>query len=102
MDQEELRAGYAALLDRLRDDDRVLGVMLTGSQARLGMATDRSDYDVLIVVDDDQVSQFASEGRRDPEFDVSVTPPSAFRQHALAGSDFTWDRYSYAYSTPTG
>lgn len=98
MDQHRLRAEYAAMLDRLGRDDRVLGVMLSGSQAREGMATERSDYDVLVIAGDGQASDLAAEGRRDQEFDVSVTSLSAFRRHALPGSEFAWDRYSYAYS----
>ncbi len=62
------------------------------------MATERSDFDVLIVAADDRVSDFAGEARRDSGFDVGVTSLSAFRRHALPGSEFTWDRYSYAYS----
>jgi predicted nucleotidyltransferase len=58
MDQAELQAKYTALLDRVRNDERVLRVVLSGSQARQGTATERSDYDVLIVVADDQVSHF--------------------------------------------
>ena len=98
MDQAKLRADYRALLDRLRDDERVVGVVLSGSQARQGMATERSDFDVLIVTADDQVSNLAGEARREPGFDVGVTSLSAFRRHALAGSEFSWDRYSYVYS----
>ena len=82
----------------MRIDDRVVGVVLSGSQARPGMATERSDFDVLIVTADDHVSDFAAEARRDPGFDVGVTSLSAFRRYALPGSEFTWDRYSYAYS----
>jgi predicted nucleotidyltransferase len=98
MTEADLRAEYTALLDRMRDDDRVLGMVLSGSQARQGMATERSDFDVLIVVADDQVSHLAAEARREPGFDVAVTTLSAFRLHALPGSEFAWDRYSYAYS----
>jgi len=91
VDQAKLRADYRALLDRLRDDERVVGVVLSGSQARQGMATERSDFDVLIVTADDQVSNLAGEARREPGFDVGVTSLSAFRRHALAGSEFSWD-----------
>ena len=82
----------------MRNDDRVVGVVLSGSQARPGMATERSDFDVLIVTADDHMPDFAAEARRDPGFDVGVTSLSAFRRYALPGSEFTWDRYSYAYS----
>lgn len=73
--------------------------MLTGSQARAGMATERSDYDVLVVVADGQVAHFASESRHDSELDVTVPPLSEFRPHALpAGSEFAWARYSFTHS----
>ncbi|QPP08882.1 MarR family transcriptional regulator [Streptomyces bathyalis] len=43
---------FAALRARAAGDPHVLGVVLSGSQAREGAATSRSDHDVLLVVDD--------------------------------------------------
>ncbi|GAA1854461.1 nucleotidyltransferase domain-containing protein [Microlunatus capsulatus] len=98
MDQRELRRQYTDLLDRLRADDWVLGVVLSGSQARAGTATERSDYDVLVVARDEHVDELAAERRRTPELDLAVTGLTAFRRHALPGSEYVWDRYSYAYA----
>jgi predicted nucleotidyltransferase len=96
--QAELREQFDALVERLSKDERVLGVVLSGSRARHGTATRWSDYDVLIVVADGQETHLSGELRRDAEFDVAVTPLAAFRRHALAGSEFAWDRYSYVYA----
>lgn len=39
---------------RVLHDPNVVGVVLTGSQARRGMATDRSDVDVYVVLGDEE------------------------------------------------
>jgi nucleotidyltransferase-like protein len=92
MDQAELRAQYTALLDRVRDDERVLGVVLSGSQARQGTATERSDYDVLIVVADDQgltspQRPDLSQGSTSPSTRYRCSASMLFRAASSHGTD---------------
>lgn len=82
---------------RLAADDRVRGVVLTGSHARAGMATARSDHDLLLIVADGAERDLASESRRDAVLDVTVMPWKAFAEHALPGSPDEWARYSFAH-----
>ncbi len=86
---------FAALLTRCESDARVLGVILSGSQARAGAATAHSDYDVLLVVTDEADGQLSAEHRRDARLDVSAMPLHEFRTHALPGSGFEWNRYAF-------
>jgi predicted nucleotidyltransferase len=89
---------YAALLARAEADARVLGVILSGSQAREGTATTHSDYDVLLIVSDDASAPVAAERRRDTRLDVSTMPLREFRTHALPGSGFEWNRYAFTHA----
>lgn len=88
---------YAALLNRVRRDRRVLGLVLSGSRARDGVATDRSDYDVYLVVEDG-AGPLTALSRRDALLDVVVLPLAEFRTHALAGSGTEWNRYAFAHA----
>lgn len=45
-----MTTAYEDLLARAEADPDVLGIVLTGSQARAGMATAHSDADVIVVV----------------------------------------------------
>ena len=86
--------GFAALRARAAGDPHVLGVVLSGSQAREGMATSLSDHDVLLVVDD-AAETSAGEVRRDARLDLVVMPLREFRRHALPGSGTEWNRAAF-------
>ena len=88
---------FTELRARAEADGRVLGVVLTGSRAREGMATRHSDYDVLLVTDDGPCG-VRPEERRDAELDVSVMPIEEFRTHALPGSGTEWNRYAFTHA----
>jgi hypothetical protein len=78
----------------------VAGLILSGSQARAGMATERSDYDVYIIPDgsitDDRP---AWAGIRSGDLDVAVIPLDEFGGYALPGHPQEWNRYSFAWAS---
>ncbi|WP_229869267.1 hypothetical protein [Streptomyces inusitatus] len=87
---------YAALLERVGRDRHALGLVLTGSRAREGTATARSDYDVYLVAEDGaEHGPLAAERRRDGLLDVVLLPLTEFRAHALPGSGTEWNRYAF-------
>ncbi|MEO3812262.1 hypothetical protein ABGB17_24965 [Sphaerisporangium sp. B11E5] len=88
---------FDAFLGRVLADARVLGVVLSGSRAREGMATARSDFDVY-VVSGDGTEGVAAEARRDARLDVSVMPLAEFRTHASPGSPTEWNRYAFTHA----
>jgi hypothetical protein len=79
---------YQDLLTRAKADPDVLGIMLTGSRARAGMATERSDTDVIIVVAGYGGAWAAT--TRTPELD---TIPTSLAD--LADVSDRWQRYAY-------
>lgn len=87
-----------ALFDRLRVDESVLGVFLSGSRGK-GFHTDTSDYDVYIVVADEglEPARRRYPFRYSPIIDCIVTSLSAFRAYAEPGAPGAWDRYSFAH-----
>lgn len=85
----------------------VVGLVLSGSQARQGMATAHSDHDVYVITADDRAATSSattapsavSEGRRSPALDVMPLSLSAFRAHGLPGDAHAWDRYAFVHCT---
>ena len=79
---------------RVHRDFAVVGLILSGSQARAGMATERSDYDVYLITDGDS----AWAGARSQDLDVMVIPLDEFGGYALPGHPQEWNRYSFAWA----
>ena len=81
------------------------GLILSGSQARVGMATKRSDYDVYIITDasitDANITDGgpAGAGIRSGDLDVAVIPLDEFGGYALPGHPQEWNRYSFAWAS---
>ncbi|MDH2426083.1 hypothetical protein [Sphaerisporangium sp. TRM90804] len=83
------------MLARVRADPAVVGVVLSGSRARDGMAVPGSDYDVYLVTADGETVE---EDRRDASLDVAAMPLEEFRAHALPGSGAEWNRYAFTHA----
>ncbi|GGK01050.1 hypothetical protein GCM10011583_35590 [Streptomyces camponoticapitis] len=93
-------AEFTDFITRASASPGVLGLVLSGSQARQGMATARSDHDVYVITADDgaAVPSAVAEGRRSPALDVMPLSLSEFRTHALPGDTYAWDRYAFVHS----
>jgi hypothetical protein len=90
---------YAATLRRAREDPRIVGLYLGGSRGK-GAATELSDYDCDIVVDDDAAAEYGARLRVDDSgFSLGVFGLSEFHEHAAWGSPTEWNRYNYAHLT---
>ncbi|WP_152364547.1 nucleotidyltransferase domain-containing protein [Microlunatus speluncae] len=89
---------FRDLLARVSDDDRVAGVVLTGSRAREGAATERSDYDVYLVTYGDPAALPDGERRRGSKLDVVPMSLADFRTHATPGTAAEWNRYAFAHA----
>ena len=72
-------------------DTRVVGLVLKGSHAHDGMATEYSDHDVYVILDEGADTDLASlDGYRSAELDLVVTTIDAFRHFG------GYERYSLA------
>jgi hypothetical protein len=85
---------FADLIKRAQADPNVVGLVLSGSQARDGMATAHSDYDLYLVTADGADWPPV----RSAELDLSCMPLSAFRAYALPGHPADWDRYAFVHA----
>lgn len=91
-------AAFTAFVHRARADPAVLGLVLSGSQARESMPTVHSDYDVYVVVDDDGTDGTERlEALRTAQLDLAVLPLARFRTRGLPGDPASWDRYAFVH-----
>ena len=91
------RWDFDGLVGAARADERVLGLVLTGSRGRGHFARPDSDWDVRMVVSDGAVAD-ATDSYCDPRggpVEVVVHAISDFERVGLVGADDEWDRYSY-------
>ena len=94
--ERDAGATFDAFLRTIGADPHVLGAVLTGSQAREGMATATSDYDVYVVVDDQAPEHLMDvSGFRSPQLDLGVFRLEEFREYARAGHEASWDAYAF-------
>jgi len=97
-------AEFARILEAARADKRVVGLLLGGSRGKdPAYVTERSDYDVYVIVADDAARD--EYGRRFPSahgdpVEVIVATLDSFRTHALPGSGSEWNAYTFAHLTP--
>jgi Nucleotidyltransferase domain len=90
---------YAELRALARRDPNVVGMFLGGSRGK-GLATERSDYDVYLIVDKkigEYRRRFPLRHGDDPE--VIVLSLAELRRHAAVGSEMEWNRYTFAHVT---
>lgn len=84
------------LLNRADGDSRVLGVVLTGSRAREGMATTHSDVDVYVVLAEPHNSWRTTHSAA---IDVPVCTIDQLREvPGPHDGEGWWDRYSFTHS----
>jgi predicted nucleotidyltransferase len=96
---------FERLVEDAAADPGVLGLFVFGSRSRDGFADDASDYDVAVIVtDDDALSDFK---KRWPHLhgsasvEVVTATLTEFEQHAEIGTASEWARYQYAHLTPS-
>jgi hypothetical protein len=87
------------LVTELSTDPNVLGLVLTGSAAREGMATARSDLDVYVVLREPDPSRRTTQR---PGFDLPTCTLDGLRvvpAPLQPDPDGWWERYAFAHST---
>lgn len=88
---------FKQTLERAKNDDRIIGLILTGGRGK-GMFTEYSDYDIALITTNESILNVREEykGRQDI-LDIGALSISEFRVYAEVGSAEEWDRYTYAH-----
>lgn len=89
-------ATFTAFVERATADPTVVGLVLSGSMAREGMATAHSDYDLYVILEDGASTDLTGlDGFRSAHLDLAVGPLAEWHTHALSGDVTDWNRYSF-------
>lgn len=87
------------MVEAARADDRVVGLVLTGSRGRGPYAREDSDWDVRLVVRDDALAEampvYSTE--HGAVVEAVVFSLTEFERAGELGSEDEWDRYSYVH-----
>ena len=95
---------FAQLFVVAQSDPRVVGLVLGGSRGKdPSYVTERSDYDVYVILNDasalDEYAERFPTNHGDPVEAFFVTLDS-FRKHALPASGSEWNAYTFAHVAP--
>jgi predicted nucleotidyltransferase len=94
LNADEAYAELRALAER---DPNIIGLFLGGSRGK-GLATARSDYDVYLVVrENEEEYRERFPLRHGDPVEVIVASLERFRAHAEIGSETEWNRYTFAH-----
>jgi hypothetical protein len=88
---------FETLLAEAEADPRVLGVVLGGSRGKGDFVTERSDFDVYVIVEEGTT---VPPHERGGTVEVIAMTLAEFREHALPGSPTAWNAYTFAHVTP--
>ena len=85
-------------VEEAKKDPSIIGFFLSGSRGK-NRQTKHSDYDIEIVVKDEDVKSYKKKYKKLSRFPFgfSVFALSEFKTHAERGSPFEWNRPSYTY-----
>ena len=92
---------YDELVEIARQDDAVVGVVLTGSRGRDFAVTEWLDWDVRLIVRDDVLDEYRQRlaTPHGSTVEVVVLSLSELEEVGSIGSPSAWDRYSYVDAT---
>ncbi|MDO8512637.1 MAG: hypothetical protein Q7S57_05150 [bacterium] len=97
IDQLKAKSAYDAYLEKARNDDRIIGVILGGGRGK-GAASENSDYDVILVTTDAGFEGVKNDYPKTEYIDSLPHSLSGFREHAKIGSTTQYDKYTFAHN----
>jgi hypothetical protein len=89
---------YQQLVTIAREDKGVVAFVLGGGRGK-GISTENSDYDILIITEDEVVEgvRVKYQGYAGPKFDITVMSRRELSIYGVWGSDTMWARYGFAH-----
>lgn len=93
-----LEEQYQQLVSLAQQDPGVVGFILGGGRGK-GIATENSDYDILIIVKNElvDVAQVKYKAYAGPKLDITVMSEQTLSLYGVWGSDTMWARYGFAH-----
>lgn len=94
---------FQSIVMQVESDPNAIGLILGGSRGK-GLQKEYSDYDFIIVLKDTVSQEIKNDYEKYNEidgFDCGVSTLTEFENYAELGTEFEWDRYSFAHVKAT-
>lgn len=98
INQQYAQAAYNKYLEKAQQDNRILGIILAGGRGK-GMATENSDYDVILVTRDEDLLSVKNDYPKTEYIDSLPHAISDFRERAKMGTRTEYDKYTFTHVT---
>ena len=101
MNKSETEQQFNKIRDEAKTDPNIIAFWLGGSRGK-GMVTEFSDYDCVMIVKDNLLDEYKKKyyAQKTDDIEFWIMTIQEFRDHALWGSQYAWDRYNYARIKP--
>lgn len=97
IDQQKAQEAYESFLEKAKNDDRVIGVILSGGRGK-GIQTENSDYDVILISTDDSLESVRSDYPKTEFIDSLPHTISEFCEYAKTGTRTQYDKYNFTHN----
>lgn len=91
---------YQRVLEEAKQDPNVLGFILGGGRGK-GLATEHSDYDIIMVVPDEKKTEYETryetEDLKKKEVDIGIWPLSDFKKYGTWHDESAGHAYNFAH-----
>lgn len=98
IDQQKAKEAYEAYLQKSKNDDRIIGVILAGGRGK-GAFSENSDYDVMLVTTDEGFESVKKDYPKTEYIDSLPHAISEFREYAKTGTRTQYDKYTFTHNT---
>lgn len=98
IDQQKAKEAYEAYLQKSKNDDRIIGIILAGGRGK-GAFSENSDYDVMIVTTDEGFESVKKDYPKTEYIDSLPHAISEFREYAKTGTRTQYDKYNFTHNT---
>jgi len=97
INQEKAKEAYDLLIQKAKEDDRILGVILSGGRGK-GVQSENSDYDVMLITSDEGFEAVKKDYPKTEFIDPLPHVISEFKDYAKAGTPAEYDKYTFAHN----
>lgn len=98
IDQQKAKEAYEVYLQKSKNDDRIIGVILAGGRGK-GAFSRNSDYDVILVTTDEGFESVKKDYPKTEYIDSLPHAISEFREYAKTGTRTQYDKYTFTHNT---
>lgn len=98
IDQIKAKEAFDFFYKKASADERIIGIIMAGGRGK-GVATDNSDYDVILITNDPDLEAVKTDYPKTEYIDSLPHSLSDFRERAKTGTRTQYDKYTFTHVT---